>query len=239
MRAGVCDGFIGNRILTQYRRAADHLLLDGADFAEIDAALEAFGFAMGPFAVSDLAGLDIAKATRDRKAATRPASERYSRVADLICDQGWYGRKTGQGYYLYDNGKATGPNPGAMEIVKAERQALGLRPQRFTPDDIVARCLTAMIAEATRVIEEGIALRPVDIDAVELFGYGFPRHRGGPMLQADLIGPETLIQRIETYAKDDPQFWQVPALLRHMQRDKRSFAEMNSGPNTTEKGQAS
>lgn len=239
VRAGVCDGFIGNRILTQYRRAADYLLLDGADFAEIDAALEAFGFAMGPFAVSDLAGLDIAKATRDRKAATRPASERYSRVADLICDQGWYGRKTGQGYYLYDNGKATGPNPGAMEIVKAERQALGLRPQRFAPDDIVARCLTAMIAEATRVIEEGIALRPVDIDAVELFGYGFPRHRGGPMLQADLIGPEPLIQRIETYAKDDPQFWQVPALLRRMQRDKRSFAEMNSGPNTTEKGQAS
>ncbi|MDO6586532.1 3-hydroxyacyl-CoA dehydrogenase NAD-binding domain-containing protein [Salipiger sp. 1_MG-2023] len=227
VRAGNCDGFIGNRILTQYRRAADYLLLDGADFAEIDAALEEFGFAMGPFAVNDLAGLDIARATRDRKAATRPPQERYSRVADLICDQGWFGRKTGQGYYLYEAGKKPVANPGAVAIVETERRALGLAPRAFSRETIVARCLTAMIAEAVRVLEEGVALRPVDIDAVELFGYGFPRHRGGPMHQADLIGPAELIRRIEDYAAEDPHFWQVPDLLRKMQRDGRSFADLN------------
>ncbi|MEQ3630734.1 MAG: 3-hydroxyacyl-CoA dehydrogenase NAD-binding domain-containing protein, partial [Sulfitobacter sp.] len=228
VRAEVCDGFIGNRILTQYRRAADYLLLDGASFTEIDSALEDFGFAMGPFAVSDLAGLDIAKATRDRKAATRSAEERYSRVADLICDQGWFGRKTGQGYYIYEGGKQQGGNPGASEIVAAERRRLNLADRAFDTKDIVSRCLTAMIAEAVRVLEEGIALRPVDIDAVELFGYGFPRHRGGPMHQADLIGPAELIRRIELYANEDPQFWQVPQLLRDMAREGRSFADLNS-----------
>lgn len=227
VRAAVCDGFIGNRILTHYRRAAEYLLLDGAGFDEIDAALEGFGFAMGPFAVSDLAGLDIAKATRDRKAATRPPDERYSRIADLICEEGWFGRKTSRGYYLYEGGKVIGPNPGAEKIVEAERKALGIAPGRFTADQIVDRCLTAMIAEAVRVLEEGIALRPVDIDAVELFGYGFPRHRGGPMHQADRIGPAELIHRIETYAEEDPQFWQVPDLLRQMQREGRSFADLN------------
>ncbi len=227
VRAEVCDGFIGNRILTQYRRAADYLLLDGASFTEIDGALEDFGFAMGPFAVSDLAGLDIAKATRDRKAATRPTEERYSRVADLICDQGWFGRKTGLGYYNYEGGKQHGGNPGTLEIVAAERRALNLPKRSFTSEEIVSRCLTAMIAEAVRVLEEGIALRPVDIDAVELFGYGFPRHRGGPMHQADLFGPTDLIRRIELYANEDPQFWQVPQLLREMAREGRSFADLN------------
>ncbi|WP_323777039.1 3-hydroxyacyl-CoA dehydrogenase NAD-binding domain-containing protein [Leisingera sp.] len=227
VRAGVCDGFIGNRILTQYRRAADYLLLDGADFAGIDAALEDFGFAMGPFAVNDLAGLDIAKATRDRKAATRPPEERYSRVADQICDQGWFGRKTGQGYYIYEAGKAPVANQGAVKIVEAERRVLNLRPRAFSGEEIVARCLTAMIAEAVRVLEEGIALRPADIDAVELFGYGFPRHRGGPMHQADLIGPAELIRRIELYAVEDPHFWRVPELLREMQCNGRNFADLN------------
>lgn len=227
VRAADCDGFIGNRILTQYRKAADYLLLDGAEFPEIDAALEGFGFAMGPFAVNDLAGLDVAKATRDRKALTRPKQERYSCVADLICDQGWHGRKTGQGYYLYENGKSLGANSGAMDIVAAQRHALGLAKLSFSHDDIVARSLTAMIAEAVRVLDEGIALRPVDIDAVELFGYGFPRHRGGPMHQADLIGPAELIRRIECYAQDDAYFWQVPQLLRDMLRSGRSFADLN------------
>ena len=149
-------------------------------------------------------------------------------MADLICDQGWFGRKTGQGYYIYEGGKQQGGNPGASEIVAAERRRLNLADRAFDTKDIVSRCLTAMIAEAVRVLEEGIALRPVDIDAVELFGYGFPRHRGGPMHQADLIGPAELIRRIELYANEDPQFWQVPQLLRDMAREGRSFADLNS-----------
>jgi 3-hydroxyacyl-CoA dehydrogenase len=228
VRAGVCDGFIGNRILTKYRKACEYLVLDGADFDRVDRALERFGFAMGPFAVGDLAGLDIAKATRDRKAATRPAEERYSRIADLMCDQGWFGRKTGQGYYVYDGAKNQGVNSGATQIMQDERAAVGLTAQEFTEADIVDRCITAMIAEGTQLLEDGIALRPVDIDAVELFGYGFPRHHGGPMHLADQIGAQVLVDRIEAYATEDAHFWRVPALLRQMATDGRRFADLNT-----------
>jgi len=216
VRAGVCEGFIGNRILTVYRKASEYLLLDGADFEEIDSAIESFGFAMGPFAVGDLAGLDIARANRD------------SHIADRICDKGWLGRKAGQGYYLYEGSKKSGPNPGAMEIVNAERKAIGIATRRFSGEDIIARCLTAMIAESVRVFESGIALRPADIDAVKLFGYGFPRHKGGPMHMADVIGIDTLIKRIDAYAKEDAYFWQVPQLLREMASNGQSFSDFNS-----------
>jgi len=227
VRAEVCDGFIGNRILTTYRKACEYLVLDGADFAAVDQALEGFGFAMGPFAVGDLAGLDVAKATRDRKAATRPPEERYSPIADRIVDQGWFGRKTEAGYYVYDGTKKTGTNAGAVDIMHAERKALGLTPQEFSHQDIVDRCLTAMIMEATGVVQEGVALRPVDIDAVQLFGYGFPRHKGGPMHLADQIGAQALIDRIEAYALQDPYFWRVPELLRDMVATGRTFADLN------------
>ena len=231
VRAEVCEGFIGNRILTQYRKCTEYLLLDGASFEQIDTALENFGFAMGPFAVSDLAGLDIARATRKRKAATRPAEERYSRVSDLICDQGWFGLKTGQGYYLYDenltNKKSRMANPDALDIVTAERKAQGIDPKTFSDDEIVTRCMTAMIMESVNVLESGVALRPVDIDAVKLFGYGFPRHRGGPMHLADQIGIGELIDRIELYAKEDSYFWQVSSLLYKMQQRNETFAELN------------
>ena len=230
VRAEVCDGFIGNRILSQYRKVTEYLMLDGASFEQIDSALEGFGFAMGPFAVSDLAGLDISYASRQRKAPTRPAEERYSRVADLIFDKGWYGRKTGQGYYIYDDSKTRSVNPGALEILVAERKALGIKPTQFKDEDIVARAMTAMIMEAVNVLDEGIALRPVDIDAVKLFGYGFPRHRGGPMHLADQIGIDTLISRIETYAQEDAYFWQVPPLLLRMQTSGSLFADLNSQP---------
>ena len=228
VRSGVCDGFIGNRILTQYRKACEYLLLDGAGFEQIDRALEGFGFAMGPFAVGDLAGLDIARATRDRKAATRPKEERYSRVADLICDQSWFGRKTGKGYYLYEDGKNVGPNREAEAIIAAERSLIGVKQRNFSDDEIVHRCLTAIIQEASKVLEEGIALRPVDIDVVQLFGYGFPRHRGGPMHMADQMGINEIITQIETYATEDAYFWQVTPLLRKMQQEGQKFADLNA-----------
>jgi len=228
VRSGVCEGFIGNRILIEYRKACEYLLLDGAEFEQIDRALEHFGFAMGPFAVGDLAGLDIARANRDRVAATRPSEERYSRVADLICQKGWFGRKTEQGYYLYEGGKKLGPNPGALKIVKAERHATRVESHSFTDEEIVDYCLTAMITESVRVFESGIALRPADIDAVELFGYGFPRHKGGPMHMADVIGIDTLIKRIDTYAQKDAYFWNVPQLLRDMLDKNQRFADFNN-----------
>ncbi|WBU53611.1 3-hydroxyacyl-CoA dehydrogenase NAD-binding domain-containing protein [Paracoccus sp. SCSIO 75233] len=227
VRSGVCDGFIGNRILAHYRMVADYMLLDGASFEQIDRALEDFGFAMGPFAVGDLAGLDIGWATRKRKAPTRPAEERYVRIADRICEQGWFGRKTGRGYYLYDDPKSRTPNPDAVAIVDAERAAEGISSRTFSDDEIVARYMTAMISEAARVVEEGIAHRPVDVDAVFLFGYGFPRHLGGPLNYADRIGAAALVERIEGYAKEDPHYWQVPKLLRELAQSGRSFADLN------------
>ncbi|UCI31802.1 3-hydroxyacyl-CoA dehydrogenase NAD-binding domain-containing protein [Mesorhizobium sp. B4-1-4] len=227
VRSGVCDGFIGNRILAHYRKMADYMLLDGAAFEQIDHALEDFGFAMGPFAVADLAGLDIGWATRKRKAPTRPAEERYVAIADRICEHGWFGRKSGRGYYLYDDPKIRRPNPDALAIVKAERAAAGVTLRRFTDQDIVARYMTAMISEAARVVAEGVAMRPIDVDAVFLFGYGFPRHLGGPLNYADRIGAAALVERIEAFAKEDRYYWQVPDLLRQLAKTKRGFADLN------------
>ncbi|MEL7525380.1 MAG: 3-hydroxyacyl-CoA dehydrogenase NAD-binding domain-containing protein [Pseudomonadota bacterium] len=226
VRSGVCDGFIGNRIMTFYKKAADYMMMDGASPEEIDRAITGFGFAMGPYQVADLAGLDISWAANKRRAATRPAEERYIPIADEICEQGWFGRKTGQGFYAYDTDGAR-PNPEALAIIDAERAKAGVTPRSFSEDEIVSRFVTAMILEATRVLEEGIALRPVDIDAVFLFGYGFPRFRGGPMHTADQIGAAELVRRIETYAQEDSYYWQVPALLRKRAEDGGTFAEMN------------
>ena len=225
VRAGVCDGFIGNRILSHYRKVADYLVMDGASPQEIDSALEDFGFAMGPFAVADLAGLDIGTMTRKRLAPTRDPRERYVPIADRICERGWFGRKTGQGYYLY--GDREGPNPAVAGIIEEERAEAGITPCEITDDEIVERYMTAMIAEGARVLEDGIAQRPVDIDAVFLFGYGFPRFRGGPMFYADTIGAAELVRRIETYAEDDAFFWRVPPLLARMAADGTTFADLD------------
>ena len=176
-----------------------------------------------------MAGLDIGWMTRKRKAATRSADERYAgAVADRICENGWYGRKAGRGYYVYDEGDMH-PNPEVAKIIEEERAAAGITPHDFSDDEIVNRYMTAMIAEATRVVEDGIALRPVDVDVVFLSGYGFPRFRGGPLHYADTIGAKELVRRIEAYAKEDAHYWQVPALLREMAETGKSFDDINKG----------
>jgi 3-hydroxyacyl-CoA dehydrogenase len=228
VRAGVCDGFIGNRILSFYKKAADYMMMDGASPEEVDTAMTNFGFAMGPYQVYDLAGLDISWATNKRRAATRPAEERYIPILDRICEQGWFGRKTGKGFYIYDETGAR-PNPDALKIIEEERAKAGITPRKFTAEEIVSRFMTAMISEAIRVLEDGIALRPIDIDAVYLFGYGFPRFRGGPMHTADQIGAAELVKRIEAFAEEDSYYWQVPALLRQMAETGGTFAEKNNG----------
>ncbi len=227
VRAGVCDGFIGNRILAHYSKTASYLVMDGATPQQVDQALEGFGFAMGPHKVGDLAGLDIGWMTRKRKAASRDPNERYAgAVADRICEQGWFGRKTGKGYYVYD-GKDITPNPAVDVFIKEEREKAGITPRSFTDQEIVDRYMTAMIVEATRVVEDGTAKRPLDVDMVFLFGYGFPRHRGGPLHYADTIGAKALVGRIKTYAAEDATYWQVPALLEKMAANGTSFADMN------------
>ncbi len=227
VRAGVCDGFIGNRILAHYSKTASYLVLDGATPQQVDTALEGFGFAMGPHKVGDLAGLDIGWMTRKRKAAARDPNERYAgAVADRICEQGWFGRKTGKGYYTYE-GRDITPNPAVDTFIKEEREKAGITPRSLTDQEIVDRYMTAMIAEAARVVEDGTAKRPLDVDMVFLFGYGFPRHRGGPLHYADTIGAQALVDRIKAYAAEDATYWQVPALLEKMAANGTSFADMN------------
>ena len=228
VRAGVCDGFIGNRILAVYKQAADYLMEDGASPYEIDAAVRGFGYPMGPFQVTDLAGGDIGWATRKRRAATRDPKARYVEIADRICERGWFGQKTGRGFYLYPEGARTGqPDPEVLAIVDAERAKKGIVPRSFTPDEIMRRYMAAMVNEGAKVVAEGIALRPLDVDVTFLSGYGFPRFRGGPMKYADTVGLDTILADIRAFAQEDPLFWQPAPLLEQLVAEGRNFDSLN------------
>ncbi|MFT6533555.1 MAG: 3-hydroxyacyl-CoA dehydrogenase [Limimaricola cinnabarinus] len=228
VRAGVCDGFIGNRILSHYRAAADHMILDGASPYQIDKALRDFGFPMGPYQVGDLAGLDIGYMTRQRKAPQRHEKDRYPGWADTLYEMGRLGQKTGRGYYIYDEESPRGrPDPEVEEIIAAEREKQGVGPRDFTDEEIVARYMAAMVNESARVVEEGIAQRPLDVDVTLLYGYGFPRHRGGPMHYADTEGLATIRDRIKQYAAEDDHFWKVAPLLDRLASDNSTFASLN------------
>ena len=227
VRAGVCDGFIGNRILATYRRAADQMVMEGASPYDIDVALEKFGFAMGPYAVADLAGLDIGWAVRKRKRA-EAGIEGVSTYADKICEVGNFGQKTGKGYYDYAAGaKARVPNPDVMDLIAAERAAAGIATRDFTENQIVRRYMAAMVNEAAKVVGEGIARRPLDVDMTLLFGYGFPRYRGGPLMWADIVGLPDLLSDIENYAKEDTAFWAPAPLLKELAASGKTFNELN------------
>lgn len=228
VRAGVCDGFIGNRILAVYKQAADYLMEDGASPYEIDAAVRGFGFAMGPCQVTDLAGGDIGWATRKRRAATRDPKARYVEIADRICERGWFGQKTGRGFYLYPEGARVGqPDPEVLAIVDAERAKKGITPRSFSADEIMRRYMAAMVNEGAKVVAEGIALRPLDVDVTFVAGYGFPRHRGGPMKWADMTGLPKVLADIQAFAKEDPLFWKPAPLLEQLVAEGRNFDSLN------------
>jgi 3-hydroxyacyl-CoA dehydrogenase len=228
VRAGVCDGFIGNRILAVYRTAADHMLEDGASPYQIDAAVRAFGYPMGPYQMSDLAGGDIGWATRKRRAPTRDPEARYVQIADRLCERGWFGQKTGRGYYLYADGARTGtPDPEVDAIVDAERMRAGVAPRSFTDDEIMRRYMAAMINEGANVVHEGIAMRPLDVDVTFVHGYGFPRYRGGPMQYADTVGLDLVLADIRAFAQEDPRFWKASPLLVELVERGENFASLN------------
>ena len=233
VRSGVCDGFIGNRILASYKEAADYVMEAGATPYEIDEAVRAFGYPMGLYQVTDLAGGDIGWASRKRRAATRDPKLRYVEVADRICERGWFGQKTGRGFYLYPQGTRTGQqDPEVLEILDAERQKKSVVPRHFEPSEILRRYMAAMVNEGAKVVGEGIALRPLDVDVVFLNGYGFPRHRGGPMHYADTVGLPTILRDIQEFAKEDPLFWKPAPLLEKLVGEGRDFASLNQVPTT-------
>jgi 3-hydroxyacyl-CoA dehydrogenase len=183
---------------------------------------------MGPFQVIDLAGGDIGWAARKRRSATRDPNARYVQIADRLCERGWFGQKTGRGFYLYPDGARSGtPDPEVEAIIDAERQRAGVAPREFSDDEIIRRYMAAMINEGSNVVHEGIALRPLDVDVAFLYGYGFPRHRGGPMKYADTVGLAKVLADIREFAKEDPQFWQPSPLIVDLVERGADFASLN------------
>lgn len=228
VRAGVCDGFIGNRLLAVYRTAADYLMEDGASPYQIDRAMREFGYPMGPYQVVDLAGGDIGWAARKRRAPTRDARMRYVEIADRLCERGWFGQKTGRGFYRYEQGARVGtPDPEVAAIIESERLRAGITPRSFTDDEIVRRLMCAVINEAANVVREGIALRPLDVDIALMYGYGFPRYRGGPMKYADTLGLPNVLADLERLSQEDAFFWQPSPLIVELVQRGADFASLN------------
>jgi len=225
--SGVCDGFIGNRMIEQYSRQAGFLLEEGCTPAQIDRAAEKFGFAMGPFRMGDLAGNDIGWYIRKRRYIENPEL-RYSKTADLLCELGRYGQKTGAGWYDYLPGKRDAiPSKLVEEMIAQHRQELGIAPRRISDEEIVQRLIYSLVNEGAKLLEEGIASKASDIDMVYLTGYGFPLHRGGPMCYADTQGLFNVVQAMRRFAKnphDDAEFWQPAPLLAKLAAEGRSFS---------------
>jgi len=221
-----CEGYIGNRVFAAYRRHAEYLVEDGASPEAIDRALEAYGLAMGPFAVADLAGLDIAWAMRRRRAASRPDGERYVAVADRLCEAGRFGRKTGRGWYVYpDASGRPQPDPEVEDIIVAERQRKGIAPRSFSGEEIVRRLLCVMANEGAKVLTDGIARRASDIDLVFVNGYGFPGFRGGPMYVADQRGLAETLAEVEAAAAAGGAGSEPAPLLRELAARGSTFAQ--------------
>jgi len=228
--SGVCDGFIGNRMIEQYSRQAGFLLEEGCTPQQVDKAVERFGFAMGPFRMGDLAGNDIGWAIRKRRYQEKPHMK-YSKTADLLCELGRYGQKTGAGWYDYQAGKSDAiPSKLVEDMIAKHRQDLGITPRKVSDEEIVQRLVFSLVNEAAHILEEGIASKASDIDMVYLTGYGFPMHRGGPMLYADQVGLFNVAQTMSRFAKnplDDGAFWQAAPWLARLAAEGKSFNNVN------------
>ncbi len=225
--SGVCYGFIGNRMLDAYAREAELMLLEGATPAEVDTALYDFGMAMGPFAMFDLAGVDVAWKTRESHRDRAPRDPMYYHIGDLIAEMGRYGQKTGKGYYKYEEGSRTPiPDPEVETLIREQAKKLGIEQRSFDPVKIVARCLYAMINEGARILEEGVALRPGDIDTVWLNGYSFPVYRGGPMFFGGELGLDKVLAGIDEFrARYGDRFWMPSPLLETLAKAGKTFAD--------------
>ena len=224
--SGVCDGFIGNRMIEQYGRQGGFLLDEGCTPQQVDKAMEKFGMAMGPFRMGDLAGNDIGWAIRKRRSVER-ATMKYSKTADLLCEKGRFGQKTGAGWYDYKPGKRDAiPNAEVEKMIEDYRAANGIAPRKIGDEEIVQRLVFALVNEAAHILEEGIANKASDIDIAYIFGYGFPPYRGGPMLYADEVGLFNVVQAMHRFAQnplDDANFWKPAPLLAQLAAEGKTF----------------
>jgi 3-hydroxyacyl-CoA dehydrogenase len=224
--SGVCDGFIGNRMIEQYGRQGGFLLDEGCTPEQVDKAIEKFGFAMGPFRMGDLAGNDIGWAIRKRRYTEKP-DMKYSKTADLLCEKGRFGQKTGAGWYDYVPGKRDAiPNAEVVKMIEDHRASLGITPRKISDEEIVQRLVYSLVNEAAHILEEGIASKASDIDMVYIMGYGFPVYRGGPMLYADQVGLFNVVQSMNRFAQnplDDAKFWKPAPLLAKLAAEGKTF----------------
>ncbi|RLJ58943.1 short chain enoyl-CoA hydratase /3-hydroxyacyl-CoA dehydrogenase [Litoreibacter meonggei] len=224
---GFGEGYIGNSILEAYRHAADIMLEDGATPSQIDGAMREFGFRLGPYQIADMSGLDIAYARRQLK--PRSPDARYVEIADKMVEQGWLGQKSGRGYYIYTGGHHMGvPNGDVLKMIAEHRAHKGIVPRKFSDRDIRDRILLAIVNAGARLLGEGVAARPSDIDAVMVHGFGYPRSRGGPMMDADATTPSIIASRLSVLAPEDPSLWGAAPVLTMLANERQKFADLNT-----------
>jgi 3-hydroxyacyl-CoA dehydrogenase len=222
--AGNCHGFIGNRMVGPYLREAQFLVEEGASVEQVNQALYDFGMAMGPLAMDDLAGLDVGWAIRKEFARFQTPGVRKPLVPDLLCEMGRFGQKTGRGWSQYDEKRKPSPDPETAALIEKAARESGIKRREITSEEIVDRCIYALVNEGARILEDGIALRAVDIDITYLFGYGFPAWRGGPMFYAGQVGLKKVLSRIEEFERQHgPNLWSPAPLLRRLAEEGRRF----------------
>ncbi len=224
---GVCDGFVGNRMVFQYGREAEFLLEEGATPEQVDGALRKFGMAMGALAMRDLSGLDIGLAIRNRQRETLTAEFKLPTVTDKLAAAGMLGQKTGKGFYLYEKGSRTPqPNPELPAILDAASKEQGTERRELSDEYIIERTIYALINEGAKILEEGIAQRASDIDVIYINGYGFPAYQGGPMFYADAVGLDTVYARIREFHEQLGAWWKPAPLLEKLAKEGRKFADL-------------
>ena len=224
---GNCDGFVGNRMYHHYTRQAAFLLEEGALPQQVDKAIHDFGFAMGPFAVGDVAGLDVSWRIRQRRAKTRPPEERYSPIADRLCEMGRFGQKTGAGWYRYEDGsRSPVPDLAVEEVICGVSGEMGFSRRDIGEDEIIERCLYTLINEGAKILDEGMASRSSDIDVIWIYGYGFPKHRGGPMFYADRVGVGTVYDALCRLAEACGEAFRPAPLLEKLAGKGKGFKDL-------------
>jgi len=222
---GNCRGFVGNRMFHHYVRESVFLVEEGAAVAEVDNALTDFGMAMGPLAVGDLAGLDVGWRIRKEYRHLEKPGVRQAFAGDRLCEMGRYGQKTGAGWYKYDENRRPSLDPDVANWVKQWAAEQGIEQRKISPEEIVERCVYALVNEGARILEEGFALRAVDIDIIYINGYGFPTHRGGPMWYADAVGLKKVYERVREFQKQLGELWEPAPLLKQLAEQGKTFAE--------------
>jgi len=222
---GNCRGFVGNRMFHHYVRESVFLLEEGASAQEVDAALTEFGMAMGPLAVGDLAGLDVGWRIRKEYQHLEKPGIRQPFAGDQLCELGRFGQKTGAGWYKYDENRKAVPDPEVAALVKKWAAEAGIAQRKISREEIVERCVYALVNEGARILEEGYALRPVDIDIIYINGYGFPAYRGGPMWYADSVGLKKVYDLILEFRRQHGEIWEPAPLLKQLAEQGKSFAE--------------